>query len=254
MVANRTLKASFWSSKSLPDDPNAKLLFMAMWNWADDFGVGVADPEALCGFTFKKGVTPAQVEDMFRAITYSARVDFYVVAGTPYYSIPTWHLHQEIADPQPSRLPSPDRADHSLYREYYDRLVRPSTEAAKRVGYPPVFEEWWQAYPRKVAKKGAYAAYEKALTEVSADRLLRSTQMYRDDPNRSDKYTLYPATWLNKGCWDDEPSTVLRDDGRGVSGANIFGQLANDGLFDTYPPSTPQKRIESAPEPMWRQQ
>lgn len=79
----------------------------------------------------------------------------------------------------------------------------------------PTFEDFWQAYPpdRRVAKKNAEKAWRKALFGVPAasrgelahlilDGAKRYAKERADEPV---KFTKHPATWLNGGCWVDEP-------------------------------------------------
>lgn len=67
------------------------------------------------------------------------------------------------------------------------------------------FDDFWSAYPRKAGKQAARKAWATALRTVSADVIIAGAVRYADDPNRVDQYTKHPATWLNAGCWDDEP-------------------------------------------------
>lgn len=89
-------------------------------------------------------------------------------------------------------------------------------EAAKP-GYSMQFLKWWEAYPRKVAKAAAAAAFERAVRVIgkqqdlsatqSCEWLLGQTQAFRvSDKGRSGKFCPYPATWLNQGRYDDDPS------------------------------------------------
>ena len=74
-----------------------------------------------------------------------------------------------------------------------------------RLLYRATFEEFWRAYPRKVGKKAAAAAYEEALSSVDAESLLAAAKRYAADPNREDQFTAHPTTWLRQGRWEDEP-------------------------------------------------
>ena len=53
MARIRTIKPEFWDS---PDTakagPWARLCFIALWNWADDYGRGTANLKELEGFIF----------------------------------------------------------------------------------------------------------------------------------------------------------------------------------------------------------
>jgi hypothetical protein len=78
---------------------------------------------------------------------------------------------------------------------------------------PPVaittahFDAFWAVYPRKVGKKEAQRAWAKAIKDgATADELLAGVRRYAAERAGQDPtYTKHPATWLNKGCWDDEP-------------------------------------------------
>jgi hypothetical protein len=67
------------------------------------------------------------------------------------------------------------------------------------------FKEFWAIYPMHREKQDAIKAFEKAVKAVGVEVILEGARKYRDDPYRSKSYTKYPATWLNKGCWDDDP-------------------------------------------------
>lgn len=66
------------------------------------------------------------------------------------------------------------------------------------------FSEFWDAYPRKVAKRAAATAYAAAVKR-GADRadVIKGAERYRDDPGREPRFTPHPATWLNGDRWLD---------------------------------------------------
>lgn len=76
------------------------------------------------------------------------------------------------------------------------------------------FAEWWTVYPRKTGKPSALRAYKKALKKVSAELLLEKAVELRDQPGRVEKYTPYPASWLNDERWEDETVVVLSESER----------------------------------------
>jgi hypothetical protein len=67
------------------------------------------------------------------------------------------------------------------------------------------FEQWWQAYPRKVERKGAEAKYASIVKrgEASPAELLAGAEA-ESASGKERKYTKNPMTWLNRGCWADE--------------------------------------------------
>jgi hypothetical protein len=89
--------------------------------------------------------------------------------------------------------------------------------------YSPDFERFWFVYPRKVGKKEAYRAFNKANKPVQLLIAAVNAQMQSEQWNKENgKYIPNPATWLNQGRWDDQ---VTRKAG------NRFMQIA-EALYD----------------------
>lgn len=113
MARIRALKPEYWSSpghRDLRGDPWARLLFMALWNWADDNGRGTANARELAGFAFPhdEDITSADIRRMLGGIRRAFGVVFYEVDGRPYYAIPSWERHQKIDKRSGGRHPAPE--------------------------------------------------------------------------------------------------------------------------------------------------
>ena len=69
------------------------------------------------------------------------------------------------------------------------------------------FDEFWDAYPRKVGKKKARAKFAAAVKAAGdAQRVIDGAQRLAVDPNLPEKrFIPHPTTWLERGGWDDEP-------------------------------------------------
>lgn len=68
-----------------------------------------------------------------------------------------------------------------------------------------LFNEFWKEYPRKLDKGKALRAFKSALTRSDFADILAGAIMYRNDPNRIDEFTKYPASWLNADSWENGP-------------------------------------------------
>lgn len=114
----RTVKPQYWST---PDPPSrdARLLYVAMWNWADDEGVGTAAPKELGAFAFPhdEDLTPGDIRELLREISRSFHCVFYEVGGRPYYCVENFDEHQVINKPTPSKRPKPSEAERFLYQQ-----------------------------------------------------------------------------------------------------------------------------------------
>jgi len=72
----------------------------------------------------------------------------------------------------------------------------------------------YEAYPRKSGKADALKAIQKALVAHPAEKLLAATQAYATAtaawPEADRKFIPHPATWFNRGSYDDDPETWKR--------------------------------------------
>lgn len=99
------------------------------------------------------------------------------------------------------------------------------------------FDAFWAIYPRKVGKAAARKAFAKALGLVPPDEIQYGVQRLADDPNLPPtEFIPHPATWLNRGGWDDEPyPTRLRtkaEEEREIFGAGHAERVAAQAAYD----------------------
>jgi hypothetical protein len=75
------------------------------------------------------------------------------------------------------------------------------------------FNEFWNAYPKKVSKKPAFKAWLKAKDKPDLHVILSKLAVQARSENwikDGGKYIPYPATWINEGRWEDEdPKNVF---------------------------------------------
>ena len=65
------------------------------------------------------------------------------------------------------------------------------------------FDEFWNLYPKKIAKADALKAWNKALKRKTADELVGLTKAYSESKLPDMTYIPYPASWLNKELYDN---------------------------------------------------
>lgn len=65
------------------------------------------------------------------------------------------------------------------------------------------FEEFWNAYPRKLDKAKAFRAFKSALKRAKFEDIIAGVIAYRNDPTRNPDFTKYPTTWLNADSWEN---------------------------------------------------
>lgn len=105
-----------------------------------------------------------------------------------------WNKEKEICERNaPTPTPTPTKKERG-------KPLSPS---------PDGFDEFWAASPRKTGKDDALRAYIKARKNTDARTLIEAMGRYAEERRGQDpQYTKHPATWLNKGCWKDEPQSL----------------------------------------------
>ncbi len=77
-------------------------------------------------------------------------------------------------------------------------------------------ERVYQEYPRKVAKEDALRSIRKALHKIEIEGrdiewLIGRVRQFANSPaGKAGKYTPHPATWFNRGSYDDDPTEWRR--------------------------------------------
>lgn len=122
MARIRSIKPEFFDSPGTTKaSPLARLLYIAMWCWADDWGIGDANPRRLLGFAFPEDEFPEVEPRNFRRLAAEVAdcygVRWYELDGREYYAIPSWEEHQRTEKRAKRRFPGPDQAERELYAE-----------------------------------------------------------------------------------------------------------------------------------------
>jgi hypothetical protein len=110
MARIRTIKPEFWTSEQIAEcSPNARLLFIGMWSFADDSGVHPDSSARL-----KMQIFPAdafgrdKVEAMLCELADAGLIQRYVTdSGEKLLHVCRWSRHQKIDQPT-YRYPLPD--------------------------------------------------------------------------------------------------------------------------------------------------
>jgi uncharacterized protein YdaU (DUF1376 family) len=154
--------------------------------------------------------------------------------------------------PQPQSQPEEKKEESSLRSDSARDVSRAISD-----DWPPDYrEQFWNAYPRKVGRKAAFAKLKtlRSSGEVTFAKLIAGVRAIRVGEPR---FIPHPTTWLNRGGWDDDPAAAfggndgfrgsrpLQDDRLSVSAA-IDRRLEQAGQgalsFPPRPRLLPQER------------
>lgn len=233
----RSIKPEFWRSEDVTAlDWEARLLYIGLWSYVDDNGVGLDKLVSITADLFAGDLehdapeTFARVSRGLETLVRTGRVHRYEVDGKRYIYVNNWKKHQRIDKPNKPRYPLPASENAELVLEFPEpsRQSRetPATgteeqgnRGTKTLSNPRLdkrhleakFDEFWSVYPRREAKKGSLASFTRAVKAgADPDAVIAGAKRYAAylaAVGRTKELTKLPTTWLNQGCWEDELST-----------------------------------------------
>lgn len=106
MARIRSIKPDFWTDEKIVElEPFSRLLFIGLWNFADDEGRMVCSPKRI-----KMQILPADSAEIPRLLGDLERaglIQRYVVEGIEYLQVCNFTKHQKVDKRHPSKLPPP---------------------------------------------------------------------------------------------------------------------------------------------------
>ena len=237
MARIRSIKPEFWRSPSTAAaSPRARLLYIAMWNWCDDYGVGEWTPRELLGFAFPndEDVTNAEFQSLCTEVAACFGTEFYVVRGRRFYYIPAWDDHQKNERRATGKYPKPDVPEASPDQEFSGvaekrgTSVRNTGDTASGTGnreqgnreqgtgesapsvLSELFETCWSDWPRKTDKAEAKKRFAIAAKKIGHYELAGFISAFGHAYAATTEKQFVPGlgTWLNRERWTDEMPTA----------------------------------------------
>lgn len=108
------------------------------------------------------------------------------------------------ADPFQNPVTGKPRHGETEHKEEHAFIEEQVTKNKQENKLDDLFDEFWNAYPRKLDKAKAFRAFKSALKRAKFEDILAGLLRYRNDPNRDPDFTKYPATWLNSDAWEND--------------------------------------------------
>ena len=230
----RSIKPEFWTSEDVAAlDWPTRLLFIGLWSYVDDNGVGRDNPKLIKADLFPLEDDPretlATVSRGLQTLCDGGQITRYTVAGKPYLYINSWEAHQRIDRPNKARYPLPT-CGNAVPR---DTLATPSrvsretpatgageqrnrgteeegeTPSSDKSDHADRFDEFWDTYDKKVGRRKAEQKYRLALRKpgVTPELLINAAAAYiawQRQNAKHPEFTKNPETWLNGEHWNDE--------------------------------------------------
>ena len=223
----RSIKPEFWRSSAISALPiEDRLLFIGLWSYVDDNGVGKDKLSAIAADLFADDLerdapeTFARVSRGLARLSEAGRVVRYAVAGADYLRVVNWLEHQRIDKPGKARYPSDD-AEDAVIRE---SVAKPRESVATGAGEqgnrgtgekknspaPSVlvsaFDRAWEHWPKKVERKKALEQWRVAVNKIGLEVAVEAVTRFGDAYAATTERRFVPAlgVWLRGERWTDE--------------------------------------------------
>ena len=210
MARARNIKPGFFTNDILADcDPLARLLFIGLWCMADREGRLEDRPKKI-----KAEVLPYDTANIDKLLSQLIERGFlirYSVDGAQYLQINKFTKHQNPHMKEAeSTIPAPDSHGASMVQET-TQTGTSRADSGFRIPdsqFHTRFAAFWDAYPKKKSKGEAETAFKKikpderllAMMLEAIGKAKTSADWLKD----GGQFIPYPATWLNKKCWEDQ--------------------------------------------------
>jgi hypothetical protein len=221
------IKPDFWADEKIGSlQPNAKLLYIGMWNFCDDIGVTRSNPAFLKAniFPYDDRVTVKTIKNY---CTELMKLDLILERSNnkeSFYFVKNFTKHQKIDRPSSFRF-IPDTTKHNVLELFHSSStvatldegsssnVKVKVNVKVKDNVKNVFDLnlIYQAYPKKSGKKKGIESLERIInTQDQFDNILHGSKNYKDLCDEDDtpqKYIKSFSTWVNAAGWDDEFET-----------------------------------------------
>lgn len=148
MARIRTIKPEFWTDEKVVTlTPLARLLFIGLWNFVDDFGRAPFSPARI-----KMQVLPADsadISELLGEIRREKLVTVYSVGSKEYFQIQNFEKHQKVDRRAKSKYPPPPKSAELLRNP-------PLEKEGKGKGKEKEKEEGRASAPAEIVFQGSY--------------------------------------------------------------------------------------------------
>lgn len=275
----RSIKPEFWRSTDISNlSIEDRLLFIGLWSYVDDNGVGRFDTAIIAADLFAHDLARDPIETLSRVSTGCNRLagqgllTLYRSENQDFVFITNWEAHQRVNNPNKPRFPRPDAENATLLRPDVDpkENLPPGTgeqgnrgtgeqgyicasPTGERVEPEPdldsEFAEWYSHYPRKRGRGQALKAYRTARNKTDAQTLLDALQAQIPMlMAKGSELCPYPSTWLNGERWDDDMNETPAQQQPSRSGYRSQNDIMREMQQQARTQPNPLTLIEGGPQ------
>lgn len=247
MARMRTIKPEFWTDDKVVElSLLGRLLFIGLWNFADDDGFIEYSPKRI-----KRLIFPDQDIDVNQGLDELIAAGFLCVCESDQgelLKICQFGVHQRPQHPVKTKFtgiiernhdtsivlmsphePSLGRVEESSVVNISFNNVEHDKDVKAKSEYSDDFESWWESYPRKQAKGDAWKAWKSVKKHLpDMDELVAVTVAYGESIN-DPQFLKMPGPWLRARRWEDAALQKPKDNYAGAAPGVVVWPQAPEG-------------------------
>lgn len=186
------------------ENPTAKVVLLALASYSNSRGECFPSRSLLA----EKSCT--SVRSVVTALQWLEANEFIQIkhrgGSSNFYVITS--MEEEMSDD--TRAKSAHEVDSNISKIDFSKGNKTITTTRAKSAHPrdtPLFSAFWQAYPRRIGKGAARAAFERATKFADANDLVQAAIKFSEhcqETGKEPQYIPHPSTWLNQERWEDD--------------------------------------------------
>ena len=249
MARIRTIKPKFWDDLKIGKlSRDARLLYIGMWNFADDCGVVIGSAIWLKSKVFPYDqLQMQQFEKWIKELEINGFIYLFSYMDEEFIYLPTFSRHQVINKPNFEDLNIPktvldkllkesgnqSRINHGIITEQSVPIEEEEIEKENNTKESDEeFDRFWNMYDYKKGDKTKVKKKFLSLSRADREKIFETLPLYVEStPDK--QYRKHPQTYLNNRSWEDE--ILQRNTPQNAPMANLgVGEFINQQGQRTY--------------------
>lgn len=194
MARNRMIKPEFWTSKTISKlSYEARLLFIGMWNFSDDYGVSLYNTRKILGDIFpnEQKINESKIEDLLQELMTQGLIYPVSYDESNYLIISSWEEHQIVPNPNKRRWLDEEIQENLDPNESLIKIkLDPNSPKGKGKGkkkgisdlvYSDIFESFWKSTNMKGSKREAFNQFEDRLKTHTLEDIQKAYEQLKKE-------------------------------------------------------------------------
>lgn len=208
-------------------NPTAKVIFLAIARYANGYGECFPSRETISHDScvpirsVVRAIQWLEDEGYIRIVRRSGTSNFYVITS----------MEEDMTDETRANLAHEEDSNITKLDFSKKNIAKSNTTSRANLAHPldtPFFLAFWQAYPRRIGKGDARAAFTKAATRNDPNLIVQAALAYAQhvlETGTEQKFIPHASTWLNGERWEDDLEAEKVERKSKTGWGNVFDEL-----------------------------